>query len=108
MLLNKLNQEVEQPIDPPEYAEWSQRDIDYAIAKLVEQIKDGADWDEDGNYLKDMAIDIYRMNFSKLDRDDKNFEIYLIIDKYVLNWAKFEVTCNPDKYCEIILPDDDL
>ena len=54
MLLNKLNKEVEQPIDPPECEEWSQRDIDAGIAKLVEQIEDGADWDEDYDYKLDM------------------------------------------------------
>ena len=67
MITNKLNQEVEQPIDPPEHAEWSQRDIDAGIDKLVENIEDGADWDEDGAYRLDMATDILNIYFSKLD-----------------------------------------
>ena len=91
-----------------EFAGWSQSDIDAGIAKLVEKIEDGADWDDDGDYLSDMAVDIYRMNFSKLDREDKDFEIQLIIEKYVLRWATNEVNGNPDKYCEKIVPNDDL
>ena len=88
--------------------EFTQAEIDAGIAKLIEQIKDGADWDDDGDYLSDMAVDIYRMNFSKLDRDDKNFEIQQIIDKYVFNWATNAVTGNPNNYCTFINPNDHL
>ena len=108
MITNKLNQEVEQPIDPPEHAEWSQRDIDSAIAKLVEQIEDGADWDEDGSYKLDMANEIINYYYSDLDIEDARFEIEQSIEKYVFHWATDAVTCNPDKYCEVISPNDDL
>ena len=109
MITNKLNQEVEQPIDPPEHAEWSQRDIDAGIAKLIEKIEAGADWDEDGDYRLDMANDILLINFSNhIDFNDKFFDIRQRIDKYVKRWATDTVTCNPDKYCEKIVPNDDL
>ena len=76
MLLNKLNQEVEQPIDPPEHSEWSQREIDAAIAKLVENIEDGADWDEDDEYSQDLFEQILAIHFSKsIAFDDKAFDI---------------------------------
>ena len=109
MLLNKLNQEVEQKIDPPEYAGWSQRDIDAGIAKLVEQIEDGADWDENDEYSQDLFEQILAIHFSKsIAFDDKSFDIRTAIDNSVLEWASFEVTCNPDQYCEKIVPNDDL
>ena len=92
-----------------EYAEWTQRDIDAGIAKLVEQVHDGSDWDEDHKYSKDLFEKILSIRFSKtIAFDDKPFDIMTAIDNAVLEWARDEVTCNPDKYCEIILPDDDL
>ena len=96
MLANRI---PEQPLCPPEYADWSQSDINEAIYKLVEKIEDGADWDDDGSYKLDMATDILQVNFSKLDREDKNFEIQQIIEKYVKRWAKDAVNGNPDFYC---------
>ena len=88
--------------------EFTKSEVDAGIANLVEKIEGGSDWDDDGDYLKDMAIDIYRMNFSKLDREDKNFEIQQIITKYVIRWATNAVNGKPDKYCEKIVPNDDL
>ena len=86
MLLNKLNQEVEQPIDPPEYAEWSQRDIDAGIAKLVEQIEDGADWDvngwdEYGDDKLNLINKILSINFSKVAHSKTALSIACLISK---------------------------
>ena len=92
-----------------EFEGWSQREIDAGIAKLVEQIEAGADWDDDGDYKLEMAEHILLINFgNKIDYEDKWFDIQGCIDQYVLRWAIDEVTCNPDKYCEVILPNDDL
>ena len=82
-----------------EFLGWSKNEIDTAIDNLVEHIEGGADWDEDGDYLVDMATDILQVNFSKMDREDKNFEIQQIIDKYVLRWATDAVNGEPDLYC---------
>ena len=92
-----------------EFAGWSQRDIDAAIINLSEKIENGADWDEDGSYRLDMATEILKTYFAKaIDYEDKWFEIQQIIAKYILNWSIEAVTCDPDKYCEKIAPNDDL
>ena len=92
-----------------EFEGWTQSDIYYAIERLVDRVEgNDIEWDEDGSYRLDMAEDIKLVNYSKLDSDDKWFEIQEIIAKYVLRWASFEVTYNPDKYCEKIVPNDDL
>ena len=92
-----------------EFAGWSQREIDAGIAKLVDRIEDGADWDETGSYKLDLTEDILAIHFSKsIAFDDKAFDIRTAIDNSVLEWASFEVTCNPDQYCEKIVPNDDL
>ena len=101
------SRKIEQPISPPVFSDWSENDILIAIDNLVEQIEDGADWDEDGDYRLDMATDILQVNFSKLDRDDKNFEIQQIIDKYVNRWAKDAVNGNPNEYCTYAGADDE-
>ena len=93
-----------------EFAGWSQRDIDAGIAKLVENIEDSADFDEDRHYKLDMANDILNVYFSNLylDRDDQWFEIQKIMDKCILDWSIDAVNCNPEIYCEKIVPNDDL
>ena len=48
------------------------------------------------------------VNFSKIDYEDKYAEIRFMIDKWVLLYARDAVTGNPDKYCEKIVPNDDL
>ena len=88
--------------------EFTQSEIDAGIAKLVEQIEDGADWDEDGDYRLDLVNDILMVNFSKIDYEDKYAEIRFMIDKWILIWARNAVTGNPDKYCENTVPNDDL
>ena len=67
------------------------------------------DWDECGDLKFDLAQDILAIHFSKtIAFDDKAFDIRQAIDNAVLEWASFEVTCNHDKYCEKIVPNDDL
>ena len=92
-----------------EFGRWSQRDIDAAIAKLVEQVKvEPTNWDEDGEYKIDMSNDIMVSAMSNLDNSDKLFDIQEYIDKWVFWWARDTVIRNPDKYCEGIVPNDDL
>ena len=92
-----------------EFAGWSQRDIEEAIINLVEKVNDGADWDENDEYSQDLFEQILAIHFSKtIDFEDKAFDIQQAIDNSVLEWATFEVTFNPDKYCEVIYPNDDL
>ena len=89
--------------------EFTQSEIDAGIAELVEKIEDGADWDENDKYSQDLFEQILAIHFSKsIAFDDKAFDIRQAIDNAVLEWATFEVTCKPDKYCEKIVPNDDL
>ena len=89
--------------------EFNQYEIDAGIEKLVDKVEGGADWDEDGSYKADLIDDILSINFStKIDSDEKWFDIRQEIDKYVLRWATGEVNSNPNKYCKIINPNDDL
>ena len=88
--------------------EFTQSEIDAGISKLVEQIENGADWDEDGDYRLDLVTDILMVNFSKIDYQDKYSEIRFMIDKWILIWARNAVTGNPKKYCTFINPNDDL
>ena len=88
--------------------EFTQAEIDAGIAKLIEQIENGADWDEDGDYRLDLVTDILMVNFSKIDYEDKYSEIRFMIDKWILIWARNAVTGNPNKYCTFINPNDDL
>ena len=55
--------------------------------------------------MADLILGIY---YSDLDSSDRLHDIGQVMYKYISLWAKFEVTCNPDKYCEVILPNDDL
>ena len=91
-----------------EFAGWSQSEIDAGIEKLVEKIEGGADWDEHGEYKVYMCDEILHENFSYLDYADKYFEIRQVIDKWILRWSTDTVNRNPDKYCEKIVPNDDL
>ena len=88
--------------------EFTQAEIDAGIAKLIEQIENGADWDEDGDYRLDLVTDVLMVNFSKIDYVDKYSEIRFMIDKWILMWARNAVTGNPNKYCEYINPNDEL
>ena len=88
--------------------EFTQSEIDAGIAKLIEQIENGADWDEDGDYRLDLVTDILMVNFSKIDYEDKYSEIRFMIDKWILIWARNAVTGNLKKYCTFINPNDDL
>ena len=88
--------------------EFTQAEIDAGIAKLIEQIENGADWDEDGDYRLDLVTDVLMVNFSKIDYEDKYSEIRFMIDKWILIWARNSVTGNPNKYCTFINPNDDL
>ena len=57
--------------------EFTQDEIDAGIAKLIEQIENGADWDEDGDYRLDLVNDILMVHFSKIDYEDKYSEIQI-------------------------------
>ena len=92
-----------------EFEGWSQSEIDAGIEKLAEQIKsENVNWDNDGDYKLNMANDILDIYFSDSDSSDRFHDIGQVISKYVLYWARDEVTCNPDKYCEKIVPNDDF
>ena len=89
--------------------EFTQSEIDAGIAKLVENVSvNDIDWNEHSDHRKDMADLILGIYYSDLDSSDRFNDISKVIDKYIYLWALFEVTCNPNKYCEVILPDDDL
>ena len=89
--------------------EFSKYEIDAGIEKLVDKVEgNDIDWDDEGSYRADMAHEILRTNFSKIDSDEKWFDIRQVIDKYVLRWATDEVNSNPKKYCTFINPNDDL
>ena len=88
--------------------EFTQSEIDAGIAKLIEQIENGADWDEDSDYRLDLVTDVLMVHFSKIDYEDKYAEIRFMIDKWILIWARNAVTANPNKYCTFINPNDDL
>ena len=88
--------------------EFTQREIDAGVAKLVESIEDGAYWDEYLDYKLPMLDEILNIYLSNLDNSDKLHDIGQVIANGILEWAKFEVVCNPNKYCEFIVPNDDL
>ena len=90
--------------------EFYQSEIDAGIEKLVDKVEcNDIDWDEDGSYKADLIDDILLINFyTKIDSDEKWFDIRQVIDRYVLCWATSEVNSNPNKYCTFINPNDDL
>ena len=89
--------------------EFSQREIDAAIVNLVLNIKaQDIDWKAHSDYRAKIVDEILPIYSSYLDNSDKLHDIIQVIDKYILEWAIFEVTCNPNKYCEFINPNDDL
>ena len=89
-------------LDAPDYGDWTQKEIDYAIDDLAYKVEcKGRWWDENYDYKLDLVNKILAINFTKdLDRQDKGYEISSLISEYVLKWAKAEVEENPDAYCE--------
>ena len=92
--------EPEQQLDSPEGYEWTDADIQRAIEKLEYEIKfNGKIWDEDGDYLRDLGIEVCRI----LRHDGIVEQLALIRDAFAeraYDYAVWKVTIDPDKYCE--------
>ena len=92
--------EPEQQLNAPEGYECTDRDIQRAIEKLEYEIKfNFIKWDEEGNYLRDLGIEVCRI----LRHEEVDEQLALIRDAFAeraYDYAVWQVTINPDKYCE--------
>lgn len=80
--------------------EWSDSDINEAIENLEYEVMTGMhDWDDDGSYRVDLAIEVERI----LTHEDKDEQLALIKDaraKRVHDWAVSVVKRDPNWYCK--------
>ncbi len=86
-------------LEVPNMPEWSDSDINRAIECLEYDIlENDLDWDEDGDYHKDYAIDVIRI----LRTEDKDEQLILIKEAYIKsvhNYCVSAVKRDPAYYC---------
>ena len=92
-----LNAQINAHCDKPE---WSDEDIKQAISALCDDIIDNnREWDYDGSYQVDFAIECARI-IKHEPKDERLALIQQAFSKRVNDWCIFAVNEKTDFYCE--------